>query len=111
MWGALALMVSAIFAGAALYVTFVEQPARLTLDDDALLAEWKPAYERGAVMQASLAVLGCAIGLLAWLDTGRLDFPGRRARDDRQLALHAAVHPPDQQSPEGKQAIRSRTSH
>ena len=74
MWGALALMVSAIFAGAALYVTFVEQPARLTLDDDALLAEWKPAYVRGAIMQASLAILGCANGLLAWLDTGRLIF-------------------------------------
>ena len=65
-FGLLALIASAIFAGAAFYVNFAEQPARLTLDDRALLAEWKPAYKRGAAMQAPLAVLGFLFGLLAW---------------------------------------------
>ena len=65
-FGLLALIASAIFAGAAFYVNFAEQPARLTLDDRALLGEWKPAYKRGAAMQAPLAVVGFLFGLLAW---------------------------------------------
>jgi hypothetical protein len=43
-----------------------EQPARLTLDDHALLAEWKHAYRRGFAMQAPFAVLGFLLGLAAW---------------------------------------------
>jgi uncharacterized membrane protein len=68
--GQLALVVAAVFAGAALYVSVVEQPARLALDDRSLLAEWKPAYQRGTAMQAPLAVVGCLLGLVAWWQTG-----------------------------------------
>ena len=67
--GQLALVASALFAGAAIYVNVAEQPARLDLDDRSLLIQWKPAYKRGFAMQASLAIAGFLLGVLAWWQT------------------------------------------
>ena len=67
--GYLALCLASLFAGAALYVSFVEHPARRLLDDRAALTEWQPSYKRGAVMQASLAVIAFAAGAAAWWQT------------------------------------------
>ena len=72
-FGLLALVASAIFSGAAFYVNVAEQPARLSLDDRALLSEWKPSYKRGAAMQAPLALVGFLLGMLAWW---RVEHPG-----------------------------------
>ena len=70
LFGQLALVTAAVFAGAAIYINVVEQPARLGLEGQALLAQWKTAYKRGTLMQAPLAAIGCLFGLLAWWHGG-----------------------------------------
>jgi uncharacterized membrane protein len=68
--GQFALAVAAVFFGAAFYINFAEQPARLAPDDRSLLAEWKFAYKRGFAMQAPLAIIGFILGIAAWWQTG-----------------------------------------
>ena len=61
----MALISATLFAGAALYISMVEHPARLGLDDAPLLQQWQPSYTRALPIQSSLAVIGGVAGLLA----------------------------------------------
>jgi Anthrone oxygenase len=61
-----ALLCAGLFAGAALYVSLVEHPARLECGPALAIAEFGPSYRRGGVMQASLAVGGCLSAVAAW---------------------------------------------
>jgi hypothetical protein len=61
-----ALLCTGLFAGAAIYITLVEHPARLEGGPVLAVAEFAPSYRRAAVMQASLAVVGCLAAVAAW---------------------------------------------
>ena len=61
----LALVFAAAFAGAAIFVNIADHPARLSLDNPALLLEWQKSYDRAAPMQGGLALLAALLGFLA----------------------------------------------
>jgi hypothetical protein len=61
----LAFAAACCYFGASLYVTLVEQPARLTLGTGAMVREWTPSHRRGFVMLSSLALIAA---VLAYVD-------------------------------------------
>src|SRR5882762_1428099 len=63
----LALLASGLFTGAALYVSFVEHPARMQCGTRLAITEFAPSYKRGAVMQASLSTIGTLAAIASWL--------------------------------------------
>lgn len=62
----IALICAALFTGAAGYITLVEHPARLALEDAPLLAQWQPSYRRALPIQSGLAIAGGVAGINAW---------------------------------------------
>jgi len=59
-----------LFAGAAIYISLVEHPARMGCDTKTAATVWAPSYKRGTMMQAPLAVLSFMSGVMAWLFGG-----------------------------------------
>ena len=63
----IATLSTTLFTGAAIYINFVEHPARMGCDTKTAATVWAPSYKRATVMQASLAILGFLSGLAVWL--------------------------------------------
>ena len=57
----------ALFTGAAIYITFVEHPARMQCGVEIAATEFVPSYRRATVMQATCAAVGLLSSLAAWL--------------------------------------------
>jgi hypothetical protein len=65
----LAIMTSALFAGAAFYITVVEHPARLSAGIPVALQEFRPSYRRAAILQPVIAIICCICSLAVSLFT------------------------------------------
>jgi len=65
-----AVVAGGLFAGAAVYISFVEHPARMECGEELAATVFRPSYRRATVMQATLAALGFLSSIAAWLGGG-----------------------------------------
>ena len=68
----LAVFCCTLFAGAAIYISLVEHPARMGCDTKTAATVWAPSYKRATVMQAPLAAVSFLGGVGAWLFGGSI---------------------------------------
>lgn len=61
-----ATVAAGLFAGAAVYVTVAEHPARLECGQALAIKEFGPSYRRAAVTQGVLAVVGLLASVVTW---------------------------------------------
>jgi hypothetical protein len=66
-----ATLATGLFAGAAVYITLVEHPARVGCGPAVAVREFRPSYRRAAVMQVALALVGTAAALARFADGGQ----------------------------------------
>ena len=62
-----AMLACSLFAGAAVYLSLVEHPARMECGVEIAATEFGPSYRRATVMQATLAAVGLGSSIAAWL--------------------------------------------
>jgi len=62
-----AVLTCSVFAGAALYISLVEHPARMQCGIEIAATQFPPSYRQATVMQATLAALGLLSSVAAWL--------------------------------------------
>jgi hypothetical protein len=67
----IAVLSSGLFAGAALYITAFDHPARMSQGALFALQEFRPSYKRAASLQGSLAVICFLCSVVVWCLTGR----------------------------------------
>jgi len=66
----IAVLASTLFTGAAIYITAVEHPARLSCGTEIAATEWAPSYKRATLMQAPLAAIAGVFGIIRGLEGG-----------------------------------------
>ena len=61
-----AILSSALFAGAALYINLVEHPARLQCGTELAATVFGPSYKRATLMQVPLAIVATISAIVCW---------------------------------------------
>jgi uncharacterized membrane protein len=62
-----AVLACGLFAGASIYISLVEHPARMACGVEIAAAEFPPTYRRASIMQATLAAVCLLSSTAAWL--------------------------------------------
>jgi hypothetical protein len=62
-----AVLACSLFAGAAVYISLVDHPARMECGVELAATEFPASYRRASVMQATLAAVGLLASIAAWL--------------------------------------------
>ena len=62
-----AVLACGLFAGASVYISLVEHPARMACGVEIAAAEFPPTYRRASIMQATLAAAGLISSIAVWL--------------------------------------------
>ena len=68
--GLYAFAVAAAFLGAAIYIGFVEQPARLELSVRAMVREWAVSDHRGTILLTTLSLISAAFAFVQYRISG-----------------------------------------
>jgi len=63
----ISVLACAFFTGAAVYISFIEHPARMQCGVEVAATEFAPSYRRATVMQATCAAVGLLSSVAAWL--------------------------------------------
>ena len=63
----IAVLSCSVFTGAAVYVTFIEHPARMQCGVELAATEFAPSCHRATVLQAACAAVGLLASFAAWL--------------------------------------------
>jgi hypothetical protein len=68
--GLYAFAVAAAFLGAAIYIGFVEQPARLKLGARAMVREWAVSDHRGTIFLTTLSLVSAVLAFVQYRISG-----------------------------------------
>ena len=68
--GLYAFAVAAAFLGAAIYIGFVEQPARLELSVRAMVREWAVSDHRGTILLTTLSLVSAVFAFVQYRISG-----------------------------------------
>jgi hypothetical protein len=64
--GLYAFAAAAAFLGAAIYIGFVEHPARLELGDRAMVREWRVSDHRGTILLTALSLVSAVLAFVQY---------------------------------------------
>jgi hypothetical protein len=93
-----ATLATALFTGAAVYVTLVEHPARLTCSTPTAIAGWRPSYRRATINASVIGSRGVSVGSRCMAQRLRWRLADGRSSTWVGSTFHAGYHVANEQA-------------